>query len=196
LIVGGGPYTGAPALAGMAAYRMGVDLVHIAVPKAIHSIVAAYSPNFIVHPLDGNRLTQKHVSTVMELLDEVDTLLIGPGLGNENTTKNAVQTIIKKCKKPIVIDADGISAVADDLSVLDGHIGVITPHANEFKRLSGEDVNQDAIKSLAEKIGFTLKIRIFQFSKQAGKLNCFFFNPKLGCSSVKYSLILSPLINK
>jgi NAD(P)H-hydrate epimerase len=159
LIVGGGPYTGAPALAGMAAYRMGVDLVRIAVPEAIHSIIAAYSPNFIVHPLGGNRLTEQHVSTIMELLDEVDALLIGPGLGNDNATKIAVQTIIKKCKKPIVIDADGISAVADDLSVLEGHAGVITPHANEFKRLSGKAADKDTIKDLAGRTGFTILLK-------------------------------------
>ncbi|MEF8832522.1 MAG: NAD(P)H-hydrate epimerase, partial [Candidatus Thermoplasmatota archaeon] len=52
LIVGGGPYTGAPALAGKAAYRTGVDLVHLVVPSSIADTVSGYSPDFLVHPLE------------------------------------------------------------------------------------------------------------------------------------------------
>src|SRR5690606_21913029 len=56
LVIGGGPYTGAPALAGMAAYRIGTDLVFLACPESVSDVVASYSPNLIVLPLRGKRL--------------------------------------------------------------------------------------------------------------------------------------------
>lgn len=59
LIVGGGPFTGAPALAGLAAYRMGVDLVRIATPWLSYAPIASYSPNLIVHRLSDDVLKLK-----------------------------------------------------------------------------------------------------------------------------------------
>lgn len=80
LIVGGGPFTGAPALAGLAAYRMGVDLVNIATPWMSYAPIASYSPNLVVHRLSGDVLNLSDVSRIMELMKCSDALLIGPGL--------------------------------------------------------------------------------------------------------------------
>ncbi|TLZ69385.1 MAG: NAD(P)H-hydrate epimerase, partial [Methanobacteriota archaeon] len=59
LVVGGGPYTGAPALVGFGALGAGADLVHITTPAVAAPIVAGYSPTFIVHPLVGHRLLRE-----------------------------------------------------------------------------------------------------------------------------------------
>ncbi len=165
LVVGGGPYTGAPALAGFGAYRIKVDLVRIATPARSYLPIAGYSPNFIVHELSGDVLTEKDVSQVLELIKNVEALLIGPGLGNEEETLQAIRAIVKGCDKPLVIDADAITAVAKDRSVLAGKIGVITPHAGEFMTLSGGKLPADyeerrrPAMELAEAIGFTILLK-------------------------------------
>jgi NAD(P)H-hydrate epimerase len=165
LVVGGGPYTGAPALVGFGAYRVGVDLVRIATPVKSYLAVAAHSPNFIVESLGRDILTLNDVSAVEKLLDVSDTLVIGNGLGTNIETKRATIKIIKKCKKPIVIDADTIEVVGENISVLKGHSGVITPHAREFKKLTGIKLSEDlekrceAVKNAAKKIGFTVLLK-------------------------------------
>jgi NAD(P)H-hydrate epimerase len=165
LIVGGGPYTGAPALAGFGAYRIKVDLVRIATPARSYLPVAGYSPNFIVHELSGDILTAEDVPKVMELIERVDTVLIGPGLGNAEETLEAVRMVVRACDKPMVIDADGITAVANDRSVLKGKSGVITPHAGEFMTLSGKKLPADyeqrrkPAMELAKTLGFTILLK-------------------------------------
>jgi NAD(P)H-hydrate epimerase len=165
LIIGGGPYTGAPALAGLAAYRIGVDLVHIASPKKTYKIIASYSPNFIVHKLGEDVLVPKDMELLKSLMERIDAVIIGPGLGEHPDTKKAVCKFIEECPKPLVIDADAIKPVADNIDVLKKHKGILTPHSGEFKELSGEAVNSDLekraeqLKSFAKKTGFTILLK-------------------------------------
>ena len=146
LIIGGGPYTGAPALVGLSALRTGVDLVHFAIPHKISNLIAGFSPNFIAHPLTQSSevLTVKDVKGIIELLDEIsaDALVIGPGLGAAAETKDAVGKIIMELpnNKPIVLDADGLTALAkprkiDFIKLLKNHTGVLTPHKGEFQSI-------------------------------------------------------------
>jgi NAD(P)H-hydrate epimerase len=165
LIVGGGPYTGAPALAGFGAYRIKVDLVRIATPARSYLPLAGYSPNFIVHELSGDVLTDRDVPEVIELSKNVEAVLIGPGLGSAEETLQAIRKIVKACDKPLVIDADAITAVSRDRSVLEGKRGVITPHAGEFMTLSGEKLPADyeqrrkPAMELAEALSFTILLK-------------------------------------
>lgn len=162
LIVGGGPYTGAPALAGLAAYRIGVDLVHIATPVQTYPIIASYSPNFIVHRLSSEVLVPEDLSILENLLDIVDAVVIGPGIGRAGKTTELVKSFMKICSKPILIDADGIWAIAGDPSLLEGHIGVITPHASEFQTLTKEEISSKIeeligqVKNFSNKGGLTI----------------------------------------
>jgi NAD(P)H-hydrate epimerase len=165
LIIGGGPYTGAPALAGLSAYRIGVDLVHIATPVMSYYPIASYSPNFIVHRLSADNLVEEDLDKLRRLSQKVDAVLIGPGAGDDPITYKTVQKFVRNCDKPIVIDADGIGAVSKDLSVLKGKTGVITPHAMEFKTLSGitlptdYDSRAEPIKEFAKKTGMTILLK-------------------------------------
>jgi hydroxyethylthiazole kinase-like uncharacterized protein yjeF len=143
LVVGGGPYTGAPAFAGMAAMRTGVDLTFVATPEPSALPVAIYSPNIIVRRLDGDWLNEDHVPHLLELAKTADSVAIGPGLGAEKETLIAVRKFVAGCGKPLVIDADAIAACGMQPRVLRGKSGVITPHAGEFKKLTGKTVPED-----------------------------------------------------
>ncbi len=166
LVVGGGPYSGAPALAGFAAYRTGVDIVRIATPSNTYPIIAGFSPNFIVTPLIRNVLTAEDLDKVASLCRKVNTVIIGPGLGNLPQTKKAVQDIVReRTENTFVIDADAIEAVADDLSCLRGRRGVITPHLGEFQKLLGKSPGKSPEErakqamELANKTGFTILLK-------------------------------------
>jgi hydroxyethylthiazole kinase-like uncharacterized protein yjeF len=165
VVVGGGPYTGAPAFSAMAAYRVGVDLVRILTPSSAAGIIASYSPTFIVHPLAGQGLNASHVEDIMAALNDCDAMVIGPGLGSAPDTLAAVCDILARCQKPVVIDADAIRAVGQNRKALKGLRGVITPHAGEFELLTGEKLPEDlegrcrAVKSWAKRLELTILLK-------------------------------------
>ncbi len=136
LIIGGGPYTGAPAIAAMAAYRTGADLVLMAVPSKKADIIAGYSPNFIVHPMEGEIISEGHIKELIKLAKDCDSVLIGPGMGTAKRTAPLVRGFTSCCKKPMVIDADALNVLdGKDMTVRYG--AVLTPHSGEFEKLTG-----------------------------------------------------------
>src|SRR5437867_8182949 len=157
LLIVSGSYriTGAPALIAKAALRAGVDTVFLAGPKRAMDFVAASYPTFINLPLEGNQLELKHVPQIKDFADEmkITGLAIGPGLWRTDETRKAVVEIVKNFDVPMVIDADAIRAMSDATSILRKKAAVITPHADEFKELTREnvilDVN-DRIKKVTE----------------------------------------------
>jgi NAD(P)H-hydrate epimerase len=105
------------------------------------------------------------VEDIEELLPWTDALVIGPGLGEDHETYEVVEDIIEICNKPMVIDADAITVVANDLSMLKGKTGVLTPHAGEFKRMTGVPLpmdpqsRMDQTRDLAKQTGFTVLLK-------------------------------------
>ncbi|MBU4075462.1 MAG: NAD(P)H-hydrate dehydratase [Euryarchaeota archaeon] len=145
LVIGGGAYSGAPALAALAALRAGADIVTVAAPKSVSNIIASFSPNLIVRALSGDRLVEEDIHVISELIKKHDVVVIGMGLGTEGATLEAVKKIVPMCVKA-VIDADAL--IPDVLQA--GHREIIlTPHAGEMKRLSDVDVPEDENRKLA-----------------------------------------------
>ncbi len=144
LIIGGGAYVGAPALAALAALRAGADIITIAAPANVSDIIASFSPNLIVSSLTSDILTPDDLPIITELVQEHDVVVIGMGLGRDELALRAIKAIIPICKK-VVIDADALSVL--DLP-LDGS-SIITPHAGEFKRLAGRNISKDCKKRTA-----------------------------------------------
>lgn len=136
LILGGGPYSGAPALAALGALRAGADIVTVAAPKSVSQIIASFSPNLIVKRLHGDILTEDDMPILARLIEKHDVVVMGMGLGNAEETLLAIKKIIPLCKKAI-IDADALSS--SFVPLFNKNI-IITPHAAEMKRVSGRDV--------------------------------------------------------
>ena len=140
LLCGAEGYTGAAALAANAALRAGSGLVFAGVPRAVYPIVAAKVDGPIVFPLpdqDG-KLSPDALPEILERLKTVDACLLGPGLGRSPGVDALVPEIVRHCPIPLVLDADGINAVAGHIDVLRGAACplVLTPHEGEFRRLT------------------------------------------------------------
>ncbi|MDY0293682.1 MAG: NAD(P)H-hydrate dehydratase [Candidatus Methanomethylophilaceae archaeon] len=149
LVVGGGPYTGAPALAALAALRTGADLVRIAVPESCFSAIASMSPNFTMLRLKGDVLGPESLGALAEAVRESDAVLIGPGLGTSPRTAETVRALAASCERPMVIDADGLKALAGGDVSFHAPV-VITPHEREMSLLLGrrvEDRSEDAAEA-------------------------------------------------
>jgi NAD(P)H-hydrate epimerase len=129
LVIGGGPYTGAPALSALAALRAGADVVTVAAPKTAAKTISSFSPNLIVQELTAGHLCLEDMSVLVDQIARHDVVVVGMGLGRHPETMAALAEIIPLTKK-IVIDAD---ALQPSLPLK----GIVTPHAGEFKRISG-----------------------------------------------------------
>ena len=133
LIVGGSKdYSGAPAIAGMAAIGAGADLVYVASPYDAAQAIKFTSPDLIVNSLEGEKLSLTHLNDILTLADKVDAVLIGPGAGIDEDTSKLFNVLVAKIKKPVVLDADALKQV--DLSLIKNREDIIlTPHIFEFK---------------------------------------------------------------
>jgi NAD(P)H-hydrate epimerase len=132
LIIGGGPYSGAPTFAAMAAMRSGVDIVTVASPNA--EIIAGYSPNLIVRKVGIDRFTTREVESLIELIAKHDSVVLGPGLGADAETIRAASALITASNN-LTLDADALRSLARS-EYESGRIAV-TPHLGEFADLTG-----------------------------------------------------------
>jgi NAD(P)H-hydrate epimerase len=161
LVVGGGPYTGAPALAGRAALRGGADLVRVACPESVAREVQGYSENLIVRPFPGDRYTPDAVDDVLGLARDHDTVVLGPGLGDADGSLDAVRGFLTEYDGRAVVDADALSVVPEvgtDADLL------CTPHQGELRAMGGPEASDwreraDRVREFARELGHVLLVK-------------------------------------
>ncbi len=143
LLVAGSPgKTGAAVLAAQAAVRGGAGLVTVAVPEPILGIVDAGSLESMTHALPataGGTLAGGAASAALEAAADKRAVAIGPGLGLIEETAAEIRSLALQLTIPVVLDADGLNALAGRLADLDEREAetVLTPHPGEMARLLG-----------------------------------------------------------
>jgi NAD(P)H-hydrate epimerase len=177
LVIGGGPYSGAPTFAGLAALKSGADLVTVTVPVSVAETVASYSPNLIVRKLSSDILCPDDFSILVDLINSHDVVVMGMGLGRATETMETVKKILPFCRKA-VLDADILSAISGNIfESLAGNCElIVTPHAREFARLrnmetpESEEARIKAVREFSEEKGVVTllkgKIDIISDGKQ------------------------------
>ena len=144
LVVGGAEgYTGAPCLTASAAVRSGCGLVYLGVPEGIWAVEAVKCVSAMPFPLPEKHglLSYKALQKIEEKLAGCDVLALGPGLGRGEQVTRLVCELLLRTEKPVVLDADGINALAGHIDILDqrrGRVTILTPHDGEFARIGGE----------------------------------------------------------
>lgn len=167
IAAGSVPYTGAAVLAGEAAYRSGAGLVTLAIPGSLHPVLAGQFPEatWVLLPQEKGGIASHAAEVLAKNFERASALLIGPGFGLEETTKEFIDTLLEgkyAAKKtaqrigfihgeaekkeeldvklpPMVIDADGLKLLAQ---VKDWHkklpaMSILTPHPGEMAVLTG-----------------------------------------------------------
>lgn len=167
LVCGCEKYIGAAAISSRAALHTGCGIVTLAAPKSVITAIAGHAPECVYAPLPADAegyISADALPQILELADGCDAAVIGCGLGRTDGTKQIVEAMIKNVKKPLLIDADGINQLAENINVLKDKISeiVLTPHIGELARLAEISVSEalsrryEVCRSISEKYGVTL----------------------------------------
>ncbi|MCK4912627.1 MAG: NAD(P)H-hydrate dehydratase [Candidatus Omnitrophica bacterium] len=171
LIIGGSiGLSGAVCLSAKAALRSGAGLVTVGVPNSLNSIFETKLTEAMSLPLadKGGALSQEAFSDIKSFLKKVDLIVLGPGAGLRVATKRLIVRIVKEIDKPMIIDADALTALASNLEVLlkrKTKTLILTPHLGEFSRLVKLDlgkikkVRKELVKKFALRYNLTLVLK-------------------------------------
>jgi hydroxyethylthiazole kinase-like uncharacterized protein yjeF len=147
IVAGSVGKAGAAVLAAGGALRSGCGLVTVATPEPCLPIVAAARAEAMTEPLPATAaggIAESALPRLLDLAAARDAVVIGPGLGQDPGTRALVRAFVRACPVPLVIDADGLNALAPaggeagDLGALRrGTPTILTPHPGEMARLVG-----------------------------------------------------------
>jgi len=141
LVVAGSPgLSGAAVLASEAALLTGCGLVRLVCPKSLNPVFEMKMTSVMTLPApetQNGALSEKAFSLIRREAERFDVLVVGCGLATAMPTRRLVQDIIRKIPKPLLLDADGLNAIAGEPQILLDHTAplIVTPHPGEMARL-------------------------------------------------------------
>ena len=148
VLAGSRGFTGAAYLSATAAARSGAGLVRLLIAEAIYPILAGKCVEVMATPVPEvapGAVGHLAHDVVLRHFQGAKAALIGPGLGRERSTWRLVNDLVLQVACPLVIDADGLNALADNRRTLSRlpKDRVLTPHPGEMARLTGSPVATD-----------------------------------------------------
>ncbi|MDX1741447.1 MAG: NAD(P)H-hydrate epimerase, partial [Rhodothermales bacterium] len=167
LAVAGSPgLTGAPALASMAAARIGAGAVVCACPDSVQPVLAAKMDEVMTISLptsDSGINGPESMPLLEHRMSQASAILIGCGLGRGTATAAFVRQLLTTTDLPAIIDADGLFALDSDFLQRHGNAEwILTPHLGEFRRLVGDadfGTSVEAARTFAQKWNSTLILK-------------------------------------
>jgi hydroxyethylthiazole kinase-like uncharacterized protein yjeF len=141
-VAGAASYYGAPSLAALSMLRSGGGYARLAAPRSVTPVVAALASEVVLAPQEETATGSLALSSydrLLELAGAVDFVVLGPGLSLHDETQELVRRLAAEIPRPLLLDGDGLTAVAADLDVLRRRRAptVLTPHLGEMTRLVG-----------------------------------------------------------
>jgi NAD(P)H-hydrate epimerase len=149
VVVGGSRgLTGAPSMSALAAMRAGAGYVTVAAPRSLEAAFGAHllEAMFIGLPEEDGVLAREASGAALAAVARADAVVLGPGIGRSPAVKGLVHELAQRIDVPLVIDADGLHALAGEVDELRHRPWptVLTPHAGELGRLLGVDSSEIA----------------------------------------------------
>lgn len=171
-MVSGSPgKTGAPAMASLAALRVGTGLVTVATPQSVSPILEGKLLEAMTAPMpetSSHELGLEALDPLVSFSQNKRALALGPGLGTSEETGTLLRRLLPQVKVPCVLDADALTLLASSPEILSSLASppILTPHPGEMARLLGSStpqaVNQDRIgvaKSFAQHHGVIMVLK-------------------------------------
>ncbi len=144
-IAGAAGYFGAPYFSAMSFLKAGGGYARLAAPWSMTPFLATRGSEIVFVPqaetTEGS-LSLKNREALLALAARVDMVVIGPGLSLADETQGLVRELAAGIEKPLLIDGDGITALASRQEIIRGRSAptILTPHPGEMSRLTGKSV--------------------------------------------------------
>jgi len=148
LFVAGAPnYYGAPYFSAISFLRAGGGYARLALPRSICPHIASKGSEAVYVPQDetgSGSIALRNLDHLLELSEKADLLVVGCGLSLDEETQQLVRELMRRVKKPLILDGDGITAVCKEKGVVSGRDDptVLTPHLGEMARIAGKPVSE------------------------------------------------------
>ena len=173
IIAGSSGKTGAAAMAALGALRAGAGLVTVSIPEGLNAILESKLLEAMTFPVAGTALHGLAKAAKAGLLGFAATktaVAMGPGIGGEAETVGLVHDLITEIKQPLVLDADGINALAGHAQILRRAQApvILTPHPGEMARLLGKSVGDVQKDRLGAAGSFAQEFNVHLVLKGAG----------------------------
>ncbi len=146
-IAGSSSYFGAPYFSALSFLKAGGGLSYLATPKSISPFIASKGSEIVFVPQRETSFGSIALESKNELLEfsrRVDMVVLGPGLSLVEETQQLVRELTPQIDKPLIIDGDGITAIAEDLGGIKKRKAptILTPHLGEMSRITKLDINE------------------------------------------------------
>jgi hydroxyethylthiazole kinase-like uncharacterized protein yjeF len=174
LIIGGSPgKAGAAVLAAKGALRSGAGLVSVAVPNSLVPIIQSQTAEAMCIPSAESIDSTFSIAAEAEVVNSLNSFsaaVIGPGISTQTETVQFVRNVVLGAKKPLVVDADALNAIARGTEVLLRVKAplIFTPHPGEMSRLIGKSVAEIQLNRIEIASAFAKKFRVVLVLKGAG----------------------------
>lgn len=154
IIAGARGFSGAGAMAALSCLRTGAGLVRLAAPQGIMDCLESKLLEVVKVSLPQTAfetISVKALDTILPLLEKTDVVVIGPGITTQSDTAKFVFKLLKFIKVPIIIDADALNIISQDVKIFK-HLKadfILTPHPGELARLTKlpiQKINEERIE--------------------------------------------------
>lgn len=142
-IVGGWTYHGSAVISAFGALATAPDLVNIFAPQDMKNIISGYSAEIITRTFTG-------IEDFLQTASRMKCIVIGPGMGISGEKEEIVTKIVQNVHVPVVIDADAIHMMSNHGDLFSSNM-IFTPHAGEFRVLTGKDANRSNLEEFSKK---------------------------------------------
>lgn len=176
IIAGSSGKTGAAALSANTAVRAGAGLVTLAVPASLNSILEVKTTEAMTLPLEDagkGQLGEANLAAILEAACGKDAVALGPGISTTTDTAALVRRFVRECSVPLVLDADALNALAENVSLLlqkKSPAIILTPHPGEMSRLTGLSIACIEEDRIAVARDFAVHYGVYLVLKGAGTI--------------------------
>ncbi len=169
-IAGASSYFGAPYFSALSFLKAGGGYSRLATPISISSFLANKGSEIVFIPqreTPSGSIALKNKDELLKLSEEVDMVVMGPGISLNKETQELVRQLAQEIKKPLLIDGDGITAISKDIEIIKNRKAetILTPHMGEMSRITKmeiSEVNKNKIEVLqrtAKKLGAMIVLK-------------------------------------
>jgi NAD(P)H-hydrate epimerase len=146
-IAGAASYFGAPYFAALSFMKAGGGYARLAAPRSMTPFIANKGSEIVFVPQEetpAGGVSIQNKDSLLELSEKMDMVVMGPGLSLEDEVQQMVRELAGEIRKPLLIDGDGITAVAQDPKVLRRRRAdtILTPHPGEMARITNQPISE------------------------------------------------------